>query len=291
MTITDTSDGLKHGLYLQNAPQSLGALATPATMVEYAVEADRAGWDGVFLADALGGTGQSFIDPWITMSAIAGQTEQIRLGTWITPVPRRQPWQLASNLATLDAIADGRVIFGAGLGAPWNYETTGIGYEPRALGDRYDEALDIITELWHGDEVYYDGDHFQIDGLELATMPVQQPRIPTVMGCWWPNKKPLHRAADWDGLMPVGPSFYGGEGVQGEQPTGDIIEETEAMLRYYREVAGGSGDVFMPIDVPQAPPAFVDVCRDLDVSWTLAVSRLDAGDHDANLAAIRSGPP
>jgi alkanesulfonate monooxygenase SsuD/methylene tetrahydromethanopterin reductase-like flavin-dependent oxidoreductase (luciferase family) len=87
------------------------------------------GWDGVFLADHLifpppstiGGSVEAderwdFPDPWITLAAIASRTERIRLGSWITPVARRQPWQLARDLATLDRLSRGRVILGAGLG-------------------------------------------------------------------------------------------------------------------------------------------------------------------------------
>lgn len=202
--MTDTD--LNHGLYLQNSSHYIDEMATPSNAFEYAIAAEDAGWDAVFLADAIGSE-QTYFDPWITLASIAARTDRIRLGTWITPLPRRQPWQVASDLATLDRLSDGRVILGAGLGAPMNYEVTGIGYDPKDLGERYDEALDVITELWTGEPVTYDGEHFTIDELRLATTPVQEPRIPIVMACWWPNRKPLRRAAKWDGVMPVGPSF------------------------------------------------------------------------------------
>ena len=291
MPTPTADDGLKHGLYLQNTPAALGELATPSYALEYAVAAEDAGWDGVFMADSIGSQNQSYVEPWITLASVAARTERIRLGTWITPVPRRQPWQVASDLATLDELSNGRVILGSGLGAPWNYETTGIGYEPSALGARYDEALDVISELWRGEEVSYDGDHFELDGVGLPVTPIQEPRIPIVMGCWWPNKKPIHRAAKWDGIMPVGPSFYGGEGVQGEKPTGTIDEEVAEMVAYYRDAADGAGEVVIPIDVPEAPPDFIDTCRDLGMTWSLTTSLLDDESHDTNLERIRAGPP
>lgn len=75
-------------------------------LVEYGVAAEEAAWDGVFLADhlAMGGDDgyPAFPDPWITLSGIAARTYEIRLGSWVTPIPRRQPWQLARNLTTLD---------------------------------------------------------------------------------------------------------------------------------------------------------------------------------------------
>ena len=291
MTVPTTADDLKHGLFLQNAPSYIDDLATPSNAVAYAIAAEQAGWDGVFLADAFGSREQTFVDPWITHASIAARTERISLGTWITPVPRRQPWQLASELATLDELSAGRVILGAGLGAPWNYETTGIGYEPAILGERYDEALEIIVELWKGEPVTYDGTHFTLDGLQLPITPVQEPRIPIVMGCWWPNRKPFRRAGEWDGIMPAAPSFYGSEGVQGEPITGTIEEEVSEMLTYYREGAANPGEIIMPIDVPEAPADFVETCRDQGMTWTLTTSLLESDSHEANLERIREGPP
>lgn len=282
---------MRHALYLQNTAANIGDLATPTTAVEYAVTAEEAGWDAILMADALGGSGPSYVEPWITQASIAAKTERILLGTWIVPVPRRQPWQIASNLATLDRLSDGRVVFGAGLGAPWNYESTGIDYEPVALGERYDEALEIIVQLWEGSPVSYEGTHFSVEELEIPTTPVQAPRIPVMAGCWWPNKKPIHRAARWDGLMPVGPSFYGSEGVQGEQPTGSIEEELVDIVRYYREEAGGTGEILVPIDVPEAPEDFIQRCRDLDVEWAMTTALLEDNDHEGNLDRIAAGPP
>lgn len=291
MTTASDVDELQHGLYIDNTPANLDDLATPSNAVDYAVAAEDAGWDGVFMADEFAGSGSTRFDPWITHASIAAVTDRIRLGSWVTPLPRRQPWQVANELAVLDDLSDGRVIFGAGLGAPWNYESTGMGYRPTALGDRFDEALDVIADLWDGDPVTYDGDHFTIEDMQLSNTPVQEPRIPIMMGSWWPNEKPLHRAAEWDGIMPAAPSFYGGDGVQGEPVTGTVEEELAALLAYYREDAGGSGDVLIPIDVPEAPPDFLDVCRDLGVTWTLTTDLLDSDSHDANLERIRAGPP
>lgn len=286
---TDMND-LHHGLYLQNGPSYLGEMAQPSHALEYAVAAEKAGWDGVFLADAFGEE-ESFFDPIVTLSAIASRTNRIKLGTWITPVPRRQPWQLALDLATLDELSDGRVILGAGLGAPWNYESTGLGYQPNRLGDKYDEALEIITRLWSGDVVSYEGEYFSITDMQLPVIPVQRPRIPIWLGFWWPNKKPVRRAANWDGVMPYGPSFYGADGVQGEQPTGSMEQEVTDMVTYYREVAQSPGEILLPLDVPEAPADIVDLYRDLDVTWTLTTNLLEPDSHQLNIERIQQGPP
>lgn len=291
MTTGTDESGLKHALYIDNNPAHLGDFATPSYALEYATTAEKAGWDGVFLADEFGGSGQSRYDPWITHASIATATDHIHLGSWITPLPRRQPWQIADELAALDDLSDGRVLLGTGLGAPWNYEVTGIGYEPTVLGERYDEALDIIVELWTGEPVTYDGTHFTIDEMKLPITPVQEPRIPIVMGCWWPNKKPFRRAANWEGIMPAAPSFWDSEGVQGEQQTGTIEEEISAMIDYYEEFADEPGEIVIPIDVPEAPPDFIETCRDHGMTWALSTSLLSDESHEGNIDRIQDGPP
>ena len=280
----------KHGLYLQNCHVYLDELATPGTMVEYAVAADEACWDGVFMADGLYPEFPS-VDPWTTLAGIATRTNDVVLGTWISPVPRRHPWQLAHDLATLDNLSDGRVLLGAGLGSAGNYTTFGEQWDPGRIADRYDEALAIIDGLWAGGSFSYEGEFYSVEEAELPYRPVQEPRIPILLGCWWPNKKPFQRAAEWDGIMPAAPSFWGGEGEQGEPVTGTIEEEVEALVAYYREVAEEPGEILLPIDVPEATADFAEVCRDLGATWLLTSDLLDADDHEANLERIRAGPP
>lgn len=290
--VTTGTQGPKHGLYLANSPGYCGDLATPKHVVEYAVAAEEAGWDGVFMADAFGSAPHEiFIDPWTTYASIAVETDHITLGSYISPVPRHQPWQLALNLATLDHLSDGRVLFGGGLGAPHNYETIGHTDSMRERGERYDEALDILTELWTGEPVTYDGQHFDIENLQLPVTPLQEPRIPLVLGFWWPNKKPIHRAAEWDGIMPFGPSFYGEEGVQGEPVTGTPKEEVRGIMEYYLDHTDEPGEVVFPIDIPEADDDFADFCEDMGATWLLSISRIRDDGHEANLERIHEGPP
>lgn len=86
---------LKHGIILPN--WEVGG--DTERLVEFGVVAEEAGWDGVFLADHLAMGGEDghpdFPDPWITLSGIAARTDEIKLGSLVTPIPRRQPWQLA----------------------------------------------------------------------------------------------------------------------------------------------------------------------------------------------------
>ncbi len=229
--------------------------------MEYGVAAEEAGWDGVFLPGHLAMERDDghpdFPDPWITLSGIAARTEEIKLGSWVTPIPRRQSWQLARDLATLDRLSDGRVMLGTGLGRAFDYTTFGDAWEPRRLGAKYDEALDVTTGLWTGEPFSYDGDFFTIDEAIVRPTPVQEPHIPIGVGGVWPNKKPFHRASEWDGMMP----HYRGDGtlpVEGsdrdrtgdleipERP-GDVKTEVSDMLEYYTGLTEDPGELFLPV--------------------------------------------
>lgn len=288
-------EDLNHGLGLAN----FTAVADADTLVEYAVAAEDAGWDGVFLGDHLIDYRHEsepdemwgLFDPWITLAGIATRTDTITLGTWITPVPRRQPWQLARDLATLDRLSDGRVILGAGLGTDLDYDRFGRSYDPARLGEQYDEALDVITGLWTGEPFSYDGDYYTIDEAVMRPTPVQQPRIPIVTGCWWPNKKPFQRGARWDGIMPAWPAMYGGEGAHGEEATGSPEEEAREMLEYYHGLDEDPGDVMLPIDFPDAPRDFLDTCAELGATWTVTTNYDQDYNFGLSMDQIREGPP
>ncbi len=102
---------MKYGIWIPN----VGGL-DPRLIIKYAVTAEEAGWDGVFVSDVFSDGG--YTDPWIILAGIATLTKTLKLGSWVTPLARRQPWQVALDLATLDHLSNGRVIFGAGLGVP-----------------------------------------------------------------------------------------------------------------------------------------------------------------------------
>ena len=76
---------------------------------------------------------------------MAMKTSKIKIGTLITPLPRRRPWKLARELVSIDHLAKGRLILGVGLGAP-EFEVTAFGEDPnnKVRAKKTDEALDII---------------------------------------------------------------------------------------------------------------------------------------------------
>lgn len=254
-------------------------------LIDWGIEAEAAGWDGVFLADHLQHPiASSFMDPWIVLSGLATRTESIKLGSWITPVPRRLPWQLARDLATLDHLSDGRVILGAGLGSPpEDYTDFGIEYDPVQLAKRFDESLEIIDGLWTDGPFSYHGDVFTVTDVDLRPKPIQHPRVPIVTAGRWPSKRPIQRGARWDGIMPIGREF----------PQQLPIEEIRDCVEYYHSLREDDpGDVFIRLS-PDSPrlDELVETCEDIGVTWVLLGDIPPVGSKEENLDRIRAGPP
>jgi hypothetical protein len=195
--------GLLRGLAVPNFAED------PAGLIELGVAAERAGFDGFFLWDHIvfddSGDGPPIADPWSVLAVVATRTSRIKLGTMITPVPRRRPWQLARQTTTLDVLSGGRVILGVGIGSP-AYGDFGIFHEPtgaRERADLLDEGLDILAGLWTGQRFSYTGEHYTVDPVRFTPRPVQQPRIPVWVGGVLPATRPITRGAKWDGLVPI----------------------------------------------------------------------------------------
>ncbi len=181
----------------------------PAALIELGVEAERAGFDGFFLWDHIvfsnSGDGPPIVDPWLILAAVAARTHRIKIGTMITPVPRRRPWQLARVTTTLDRLSGGRVILGVGIGSP-AYGDFGIFGEPTSERERaelLDEGLAVLAGLWSGERFSYSGRHFTVGPVRFTPLPVQRPRIPVWVGGVLPASRPIARAARWDGMVPI----------------------------------------------------------------------------------------
>jgi alkanesulfonate monooxygenase SsuD/methylene tetrahydromethanopterin reductase-like flavin-dependent oxidoreductase (luciferase family) len=176
--------------------------------VTIAREAERAGWDGVFLWDHInifGETPVDLADPWVLLTLIASATERIAIGPMVTPVPRRRPWVLARQTATLDRVSNGRLILGVGLGFPPDTEFTNFGEEADAKtrAGKLDEGLAVLSGLWTGETFEFSGSHYRVGRTRFLPATVQRPRPPVIVAGTWPLMAPLRRAARWDGYFPL----------------------------------------------------------------------------------------
>ncbi len=185
-----------------------GELADPAALVELSVAAERAGWDAVFLWDHVlrrAEDPQETADPWVAMAAMAVATERVRLGPMVTPITRRRPIKLARECTTLDHLSGGRLTLGLGLGVDTTRELSAFGevVDARERGARLDEGAELLCRMWSGEEVDFQGAHFVADHVTVLPQPAQQPRIPMWFAARGSARRPVRRAARYDGLYPI----------------------------------------------------------------------------------------
>lgn len=187
---------------------------TQADVIQLARRAEAYGFDAVWIGDSL------FVkprhDPLTTLAAIASQTDVVRLGTAVYLPPLRHPVSVAHETATLDQISQGRFVFGVGTGSKGvggtsvehEYDAVDVSWADR--GVLFDEGLEILTRLWAGETVSYDGDHYTLDEVALGFEPNRPP--PIYFGSIvHPEKGILRRTREriatfGDGWMPFGSS-------------------------------------------------------------------------------------
>jgi len=196
--------GVHHAIYLP----PIGAFGEVHVLVDLAAAAEEAGWDGFFLWDHIQyEVPVPLADAWVSLSAIAVSTSTIRLGPLITPLPRRRPWKVAREAATLDHLSRGRLVLGVGLGIDvWREfgSFPGEADDDTERAELLDDGIEIITRLWSGELTNFRGRRLSVDGAQFLPRPVQQPRIPIWSAALWPSSRPgpIRRAARCDGVIP-----------------------------------------------------------------------------------------
>ncbi len=153
----------------------------PSDLLRQAVEAERAGFDGIGCSDHL----QPWWEPgesghaWVWLGAAAEATERVALGTGVTPAgPRYHPLLIAQAWATLEEMYPGRPYIGIGSGESLNESP--LGAEWPSVGEqieRMEEALEMIRALFEGRRLSGEGRHFSTDGAFLHTRPRGRPPI------------------------------------------------------------------------------------------------------------------
>lgn len=188
-----------------NVP-NFGEYGDARALAGLAREAEESGWDGFFVWDHIAWEGaENYADPWISLAAIALGTSSIKIGPMVTPLPRRRPWKVAHEAATLDRLSGGRLIFGAGLGGrEREFDFFGEEPDPKRRAAMLDEGLEILTRMWSAEPFAHRGAHYEVTEARLTPPPVQRPRVPIWIAGTWPRKRPFQRSLRWDGYAPVG---------------------------------------------------------------------------------------
>ena len=269
---------MRYGLYVS----TVGTFADPGVTVEIARVAEASGWEALIVWDHWGFVwNQPAADPWTVLAAVAASTSSIRIGTGVTPVPRRRPQMLAHQVATLDVLSGGRVIFGAGIGGvAREFSAFGEPDDARLRAEQLDEGLGVLRRLWSGETVAHRGTHYTIDGVQLAPTPIQ-----TTVPIWIGGNSPpaLRRAARWDGWLP--------DTADDKQMTLSPQEVAAGIevIRDYRRRDGPFDVAVFGYSNP-GDSTLRDAYAAAGATWWLEYLRDPRGTIDEMLARVAAGP-
>lgn len=248
---------------------AVGAGRDPRGLAELARAVEASGWDALFLEDYLvyqGDASQPTWDPWICLAAMAVATERIRIGTTVTPLPRRRPWKVAAEAVALDHLSDGRMVLGVGIGDPGDPFMEGK--SPKVLAEMLDEGLELIDLLWSGERINFTGKHYRLEDVQLTARPVQEPRIPIWVGGNMLVPAVRRRILRWDGSC----AYKGSTDASQQIIPDDVVRLLEEGAREVK-VSGGE------------PAAFAEAGAAWWGRWIAPMG------VEETLAIVRQGPP
>ena len=184
--------------------------ANPAFFVDITMEAERLGYESVWLPEHLIFTtrmsrsphpGEThppvppttpIFDAFAYLAFVAGRTERLRLGTHVYNIGLRHPFVTARAVQTLDIVSGGRFEFG--IGASWlEEEWIAAELDFASRGRRVDEAIEVCKRLWTEDDVTHHGEFFSFEGAVFVPKCVQEPYPPILVG--GESEPALRRAA------------------------------------------------------------------------------------------------
>jgi probable F420-dependent oxidoreductase len=272
---------MNYGIYGIN----VGPCSDPETAVRVAEAAEEAGYESLWTGEHVvlpdpqvppspAPPELPFLDPAVALAYLAGCTERVKLATGIIILPQRNPAVLAKELASVDVLSNGRLIFGIGVGyLKPEFAALGIPFERR--GPRSDEYLDAMLALWTQPSPAFRGEFVDFGGIQAMPRPVQQPHPPIVVGGMSPGayRRAVERGHGWYGFA-LDPAA-----------TATCIEGLEAARR-----ACDRPEALGPLEITITPPGSID--RDLARRYEdLGVQRLVAlaigGSADAVVDRVR----
>jgi len=169
---------LKIGTYLPNFAYGEDGIDHRARLRRWIVRAEELGLDSIWVTDHLLRArdmyAMAWLEPMSTLCFAASITERVLLGPGVLLLPLRNPAILAKEVATLQALSNGRFIFGVGTGHyPPELEATGAKISER--GRRTDEVLELVRRLVGGETVTHDGSFFRLNEVTIEPSPAPLP--------------------------------------------------------------------------------------------------------------------
>ena len=240
----------------------LGKWATPENIITVSKKAEELGYNSAWIQERLlyplnpkraypatpdGSLPEGYkyvLDPIISLTYAAAFTNNIRLGTGIINVLYHTPAVLAKQLATLDVISGGRLDFGVGVG--WSedeYDATNVEFNNR--GDKVDEFLDCLVNLWTEVESEFNGAYYKVPRSIVNPKPIQKPYPVITIGGFSPQTfvRAVTRASGYNGFtMPY-------EQMAGVIDT--LKKEAESHDRDFKEIQVVCRSLPLIMDEPQ----------------------------------------
>jgi len=201
--------------------------------------AERWGLDVVWLAELHFLPERSVVSaPLIVASAIAARTRRMKIGIAVQVLPLCHPLRLAEEVATLDHMSNGRLIFGVGRsGFPRTYEAYGVSYAESR--ERFAEVLEILERAWSDERFSFEGSFYKFRNITIVPKPLQKPYPPLRIAATSPDTYPAIGAMG----LPIFVAVRLG-----------TIEELGPNIAAYREAyraAGhaGQGEVYLRVPI------------------------------------------
>lgn len=263
-----------------------GACADPEVALAVAQAAEQAGFDSVWTGEHVVVPDPQvppspiaptvpMLHPSTVLSFLAAGTSRVKLGTGIILVPQRNPLVLAKELASLDVLSGGRLLFGIGVGylRP-EFEALGVDFEGR--GRRTDEYIEAMLAIWTQEKPAYAGRFVNFSGVQAYPRPVQKPHPPIIVGGMSASayRRAITRGNGWYGFA-----------LDVEKTRGCIQGLSEAQKLHERPAALGPLEISVTPSVPLDADT-VKAFEDLGVHRLVSIGR---GQSKQKLVAFVEG--
>lgn len=164
-----------------------------AEILDFITWSESVGFEGAWVPEHHGADDGYMPSPLVALAAIAARTNTIKLGSTIALAPLYHPVRFAEECAVLDILANGRLEMAVAIGYR-RREAEGYGVDFSSRGSRTNEFLDIVSRLWAGETVSYEGKHFNVKNASIVPAPARG-HIPLYIGGF--NEKAIERTAKY----------------------------------------------------------------------------------------------